>query len=311
MRVKRAATCARQRSTGPQASSRLVTRNFRFVPSCTMLRSGAAGRALQHTRPPTQVAQSSQKLRTYYSTAFTGHRSKLPAALRHSARHGQDGGRHSSSDSWRWSIHGAQYALIPLFGTSPLLLDDGTTEHQKHSLKTITDAVEHPDSAEFLIADGESADDDERPRSLIWRIIRIGRVYILEPLSTTLRFVHLACIFLPVIIAAPVLLLEYIDSGRDKRRGYRKRQDNERGTTRWWYRLLVAQMERAGPTFIKVGHALYFNMGFAADDYFFWTAACSVGGIKNRFVSSRAVYALRQATFERKSSFTAIHEAKD
>lgn len=229
------------------------TRNLRFHHETLMLRSTRVARTIQRARPAPYAPQHSFILRAFTSASPTGPRSPLLAVVRQVARGGKGKGSHRHGHHWHESAGSARYALIPLIGTGPLLLDDGT-EHQpqKHSLKTITDAVEHPDNAEFLIADGHTADDDNVQRSWLRRMIRLGRIYILEPLSTTLRFVHLACIFLPVIIAAPVLLLEYVDSGRDKRRGYRKRQDNERATTRWWYRLLVAQMERAGPTFIKV-----------------------------------------------------------
>ncbi|KIV89542.1 hypothetical protein PV10_06935 [Exophiala mesophila] len=67
--------------------------------------------------------------------------------------------------------------------------------------------------------------------------------YILEPLATGFRFLHLALIFVPVILTAPVALI----GPRDKAR------DNERVTTIWWYGFLVKSMERAGPAFIKLG----------------------------------------------------------
>ena len=67
---------------------------------------------------------------------------------------------------------------------------------------------------------------------------------LIEPLATARRFLHLCLIFLPVIAAAPMLLLEYLP---------RTRSHKERATTKWWYSFLVKQMERAGPTFIKVG----------------------------------------------------------
>lgn len=66
--------------------------------------------------------------------------------------------------------------------------------------------------------------------------------YIYEPVATTLRFFHLVIIFVPVIVTVPVMCF----GGRSEDR------DNERSGTLWWYGYLVAAMERAGPTFIKV-----------------------------------------------------------
>lgn len=67
--------------------------------------------------------------------------------------------------------------------------------------------------------------------------------YVLEPLATGVRFLHLGLIFIPVILTAPVALI----GPRDKAR------HNERVTTIWWYGFLVKSMERAGPAFIKLG----------------------------------------------------------
>ncbi|KAK4056597.1 hypothetical protein OIO90_002445 [Microbotryomycetes sp. JL221] len=171
----------------------------------------------------------------------------------------------SSSSSWSSSNNGrtsrafgfVALALIPAACCSPLLLDSPTDDSvndihhpAKPSLKTIKEAVERPDEDEFLIS-VSSLQAEARSRTLLGRTLRLWSVYVWEPIRTTLRFVHLAVLFLPVLLASPVLLLEYVDQGRDKRRGYRKRE-GERGSTRWWYRLLVHQMERAGPTFIKL-----------------------------------------------------------
>ena len=66
--------------------------------------------------------------------------------------------------------------------------------------------------------------------------------YVVEPICTGLRFLHLVVIFVPVIFTIPVIWL-----------GTRaKDRDNERTGTLWWYSFLVSSMERAGPAFIKV-----------------------------------------------------------
>ncbi|KAI9820209.1 MAG: hypothetical protein M1827_005831 [Pycnora praestabilis] len=67
--------------------------------------------------------------------------------------------------------------------------------------------------------------------------------YVVEPICTGLRFLHLVFIFVPVIITVPVIWC----GSRDKKR------DSERTGTLWWYQFLVSSMERAGPAFIKLG----------------------------------------------------------
>lgn len=66
--------------------------------------------------------------------------------------------------------------------------------------------------------------------------------YIYDPIATGIRFVHLAVIFIPVVVTVPAIWLG------------RKVQDRDgaRSGTLWWYRFLVNAMERAGPAFIKV-----------------------------------------------------------
>ncbi|KAL4888544.1 ABC1 family-domain-containing protein [Aspergillus ambiguus] len=67
--------------------------------------------------------------------------------------------------------------------------------------------------------------------------------YIYDPIATGFRFVHLAVVFLPVILTIPAVWLG------------RRVQDRKgvRTGTLWWYRFLVRSMERAGPAFIKLG----------------------------------------------------------
>jgi aarF domain-containing kinase len=68
--------------------------------------------------------------------------------------------------------------------------------------------------------------------------------YIIEPVCTGLRLIHLVVIFVPVIFAVPLIWC----GARREDRG------NERSGTLLWYAFLVNAMERAGPAFIKVGH---------------------------------------------------------
>jgi aarF domain-containing kinase len=66
--------------------------------------------------------------------------------------------------------------------------------------------------------------------------------WIIEPVLTARRFVFLVIIFMPVILSSPMLLV-----GRPQ-----KKLEGDRWGAIWWYKFLVRQMARAGPTFIKV-----------------------------------------------------------
>ncbi|KAI8936839.1 hypothetical protein NX059_012555 [Plenodomus lindquistii] len=67
--------------------------------------------------------------------------------------------------------------------------------------------------------------------------------YLIEPIATGLRFLHLVVIFVPVLVTLPAIWL----GARQPHR------DNERSGTLWWYGYLVLSMERAGAAFIKLG----------------------------------------------------------
>ncbi|KAI5197856.1 hypothetical protein AUEXF2481DRAFT_37953 [Aureobasidium subglaciale EXF-2481] len=74
----------------------------------------------------------------------------------------------------------------------------------------------------------------------IWKFLD---TWIIEPIATGFRLLHLIFIFVPVIVTVPVIWL-----------GSRQAEkDNERSGTLWWYAFLVNGMERAGAAFIKLG----------------------------------------------------------
>ena len=80
------------------------------------------------------------------------------------------------------------------------------------------------------------------PKGLFYQLTRSLNAYLIEPLLTLRRLIHIVILFAPVMLAVPLLIL-----------GPRvTEEENERCGALWWFDLLAAQMERAGPTFIKV-----------------------------------------------------------
>ncbi|KAJ3559965.1 hypothetical protein NM688_g2 [Phlebia brevispora] len=77
---------------------------------------------------------------------------------------------------------------------------------------------------------------------ILSRILVFFRDKIWEPILTARRFLHLLYLFLPVLISSPMLLVGAPE----------ERYAGDRWGAVWWYGYLTAQMERAGPTFIKL-----------------------------------------------------------
>ncbi|CDZ96778.1 abc1-domain-containing protein [Phaffia rhodozyma] len=83
---------------------------------------------------------------------------------------------------------------------------------------------------------------EDRPRRTVLSLLND---YILEPFLTGLRFLHLAGLFLPVIFLVPVTFF-------GQRERLKNGEKGDRSGAIWWYKVLVKQMERAGPSFIKL-----------------------------------------------------------
>jgi aarF domain-containing kinase len=92
--------------------------------------------------------------------------------------------------------------------------------------------------------------------SLTERIYTLFLDHIWEPILTARRFIHLFFLFAPVIISSPMLLMGSPE----------ERLQGDRWGAVWWYDYLVAQMDRAGPTFIKVCSFISY-LSFAFDSH--------------------------------------------
>ncbi|RPB23517.1 ABC1-domain-containing protein [Terfezia boudieri ATCC MYA-4762] len=89
----------------------------------------------------------------------------------------------------------------------------------------------------------EYTDDSPWPKRLWGTAAVFYSDWIYEPIATTFRFLRLMVIFVPVLATIPVMFVgERVPEKSNERRG-----------TLWWYVFLVNSMEKAGPTFIKLG----------------------------------------------------------
>ncbi|SPO40048.1 related to unusual protein kinase [Pseudozyma flocculosa] len=159
----------------------------------------------------------------------------------------------------------AALALYGIFLTHPTLFADSTSDpadSDKHG--GFAPPVDDDDDE----GDGDGADGQDqhqfmdeglkpRRRNVVVRFLfRTGNAihaYIIEPLGTAKRFIVLVVLFLPVILTAPMLMVGHRrEGGRRRGRRVSKREEGERWGALWWYGFLVKQMERAGPTFIKL-----------------------------------------------------------
>ncbi|CAK4031935.1 ABC1 family [Lecanosticta acicola] len=104
--------------------------------------------------------------------------------------------------------------------------------HEEHMLE-----ISRKELAEYV---PERLRGSKKIRRSIWRFMD---TWIVEPIATGLRFLHLVIIFVPVIVTVPVIWFGAQNPDRD----------GERSGTLWWYGFLVGSMERAGAAFIKLG----------------------------------------------------------
>ena len=78
--------------------------------------------------------------------------------------------------------------------------------------------------------------------SIISQIIYFLHNHVWEPILTARRLAYLLILFVPVLVTSPMLLV-----GAPERA-----LGGDRWGAVWWYEFLTAQMQRAGPTFVKV-----------------------------------------------------------
>ena len=106
-----------------------------------------------------------------------------------------------------------------------------------------SDLIPCAETAETEALDPVIMSPSESDRTLLGRFVLYLHERILEPLLTAKRFVYLCFVFIPVFLTAPMLLIGQPES----------KLGGDRWGAVWWYGFLTRQMQRAGPTFIKVG----------------------------------------------------------
>ena len=156
-------------------------------------------------------------------------------------RHGRQVWLPARARSW-WKYpplpHGGKVTVISLLSPAAFV---ALSEEANDDGKTAEEHMLEASRAEIA----KELPEDIHGWKRLWKGIYLGfDLYIYEPIATTLRFLHLVIIFIPVLATTPIIWV----GGRNRE------HDNERSGTLWWYSFLVHSMERAGPAFIKVCH---------------------------------------------------------
>lgn len=171
-----------------------------------------------------------------------------PQVLRH-LRYSLHSGRSSKSFSilhparWRFRqppppIKGGTLLLAAL--SPAAFVQIAHHDSEDHGGKTSEEQMLEISRQELAEQVPESLRGSKRWRKALWRFFD---AYLVEPIATGLRFLHLVIIFVPVIVTVPAIWIGQRDSKRD----------NERSGALWWYGFLVNSMEMAGAAFIKLG----------------------------------------------------------
>lgn len=127
-------------------------------------------------------------------------------------------------------------AIVSLI-SKPLLLDA-----RVQPTKTFEESL-------LEVSEKETVEEQQLPlnasllRKILHAIKRSFDQWIYEPIATAFRFTHLLIIYVPVFASIPVIYMGPRDQSRD----------NERSGQLWWYGFMIRSLERAGPTFIKLG----------------------------------------------------------
>lgn len=196
--------------------------------------------------PNQESSQASGRVSRQYSTQESGRVSRQESSQGSGRQSSQESGQESGQGQrgWQWTVppHRGRAPLLAAAQTSVAL---GTAAFVK--LSENEEASGDTGERRMLQASrkeiAKKVDEDDQGLSrLRHKVVYFLDLFVWEPLCTGFRFLHLALIFVPVILAVPAIWI-----GRRQ-----KDRNNERSGTLWWYGFLVKGMEWAGPAFIKV-----------------------------------------------------------
>lgn len=137
-------------------------------------------------------------------------------------------------------VKGGSVLLAALSPAAFVQIADDEDENNDHHGKTHEEQMLEISRKELAEQVPDRLKNSRQYRRTIWRFVD---TYIVEPIATGIRFLHLVIIFVPVLATVPAIWF-----------GPRiPEKDNERQGTLWWYWFLVSSMERAGAAFIKLG----------------------------------------------------------
>lgn len=206
-------------------------------------------------RFPSRFSSASAHFSTTTTTmaAFVGRSALLRSSLHRSGLHSSRQRLHSGSLHLPPSPHagrrltGAVLLGVPLIGGSLLYLYPTSEPSVVPTLLANPSVIPCTDSDNCprtrSMQTHQISSPNEPRRSVLQRVLDVLWNRIWEPLRTGARFLHLFAIFAPVILTSPMLFVGA--PSKSKKRG-------ERWGAIWWYGFFTAQMQRAGPTFIKV-----------------------------------------------------------
>lgn len=183
------------------------------------------------------------------------------ASVTSRAGSGQDGNESNRARNrtiWPWAASAAIVLTLSSARLRGVYAQESNPESQDKKNGETEEKDKKADEPNFAPSIDElEAEELRRDRNALvrafFKVFDTLQQYVFEPIGTTTRFIVLVCLFLPVIIAMPMLIVgRRREGGRRRGRRMAKKEGGERWGAIWWYGFLVKQMERAGPTFIKV-----------------------------------------------------------
>lgn len=113
--------------------------------------------------------------------------------------------------------------------------------HSKHDKAIRIGSIDHPATPQEIEIAEANYESEYLIVRLCLRVVKLLDDWIVEPVLTLRRLAHILILFIPIVLTAPSVYF-----------GKYNPIEGERSGTLWWFDFLAKQMERAGPTFIKV-----------------------------------------------------------